>query len=121
MRNLEELPECPIATFTVLLGNKWKLMIIRDLLQKETFFGELQRDLYGISHKVLTENLRALEADGLVKRTVYDGVPARVSYTMTEFGMSLAPIYDVLPHGGIPIRNFYDRRRSRATKFDCKI
>lgn len=106
MRNLEELPECPIATFTVLLGNKWKLMIIRDLLQKETFFGELQRDLYGISHKVLTENLRALESDGLVKRTVYDGVPARVYYTMTEFGMSLAPIYDSIAAWGNSYKEF---------------
>lgn len=107
MRQLNELPDCPIATFTLLLGNKWKLMIIRDLLHKETFFGELKRDLYGISHKVLTENLRTLEADGLVKRTVYNNeLPVRVSYTMTEFGMTLAPIYEIIAQWGNSYKDF---------------
>lgn len=106
MRNFNELPECPVATFTLIMGSKWKLMIIRDLLQRETFFGELKRDLEPISHKVLTENLRALEADGLIKRKVYDEVPKRVSYQMTEFGMTLGPIYENVARWGNMYKEF---------------
>lgn len=89
------------------MGNKWKLMIIRDLLARETFFGELKRDLGNIIHKVLTENLRALEADGLVKRTVYPEKPIRVSYQMTEFGQSLGPIYNALAQWSTDYKNYF--------------
>ena len=106
MRDLSELPACPIATFTLIMGNKWKLMIIRDLINGETFFGQLMRSLDGISHKVLTENLRALEADGLIKRTVYNEKPVRVSYQMTPFGMTLAPIYHSLADWGNAYKDY---------------
>ena len=109
MRKREELPQCPVATFTMLMGNKWKLMIIRDLLAGETFFGELKRDLDGISHKVLTENLRALEEDGLVKRTVYDEVPPRVSYQMTDLGKTLKPVYDAVAEWGENYKSFAEK------------
>ncbi len=110
MRDYSDFPTCPVATFTMLMGNKWKLMIIRDLLQRETFFGELKRDLDGISHKVLTENLRALEADGLVVRTIYEETPVRVSYKMSEFGMTLAPIYNSIANWGTAYKkHFYEK------------
>lgn len=111
MRTPEQLPECPVAIFVQIMGSKWKLMIIRDLLDGETFFGQLKRDLGGISHKVLAENLRELERDGIISRTVYDEVPKRVSYSMTDFGMSLSPIYESVAAWG----EFY---RSEAKKVD---
>lgn len=112
MRDVNALPACPVATFTILMGNKWKLMIIRDLIMKETFFGELKRDLPEISHKVLTENLRALEADGLIKRTVYEENPIRVSYQMTEMGMTLAPIYQAIASWGNAYKEFLQGKKS---------
>lgn len=107
MRDLKDFPECPIATFTMLMGNKWKLMIIRDLIHRETFFGDLKRDLPGISHKVLTENLRSLESDGLIQRTVYEQKTVRVSYRMTEFGMTLRPIYNSIAQWGSEYKDFF--------------
>ncbi|MDD5937125.1 MAG: helix-turn-helix domain-containing protein [Clostridiales bacterium] len=107
MRKYSDFPSCPIATFTMLMGNKWKLMIIRDLINGETFFGDLKRDLTGISHKVLTENLRALEDDGLIHRTVHEGKVVRVSYGMTEFGMTLAPIYSAIANWGTEYKKHF--------------
>lgn len=88
----EELPECPVATTVQLIGNKWKLLIIRNLLSRSWRFNELRKDLEGISQKVLTESLRGLEADGLVTRTVYPEVPPRVEYSLSELGESMRPI-----------------------------
>lgn len=113
MRKKEDLPSCPIAVFTMIMGNKWKLMIIRDLLNRETYFGELKRDLDGISHKVLTENLRALESDGIIKRTVHNDVnPKRVSYSMTEFGRSLSRVYNNIADWGESYRSFVTRHNN---------
>lgn len=107
MHDINEMPSCPIATFTIIMGNKWKLMIIRDLLNRETCFGELKRDLDNISHKVLTENLRALESDGIVKRTVYnEGNVRRVAYSMTEMGMTLAKVYSDIADWGNSYKEF---------------
>jgi DNA-binding HxlR family transcriptional regulator len=90
----EELPDCPVSVTVGLIGNKWKLLIIRDLLTGTKRFGQLHKSVTGISQKVLTDNLRALEADGLLTRIVYAEVPPRVEYTLTEVGNSLLPIMD---------------------------
>ena len=94
MLTKEELPECPVATTVSLIGSKWKLLIIRNLLQRPWRFNELKEDLAGISQKVLTDSLRSMEEDGLITRTVYPEVPPRVEYALSELGESLKPILD---------------------------
>mgnify|MGYP002624803388 CR=1 FL=1 len=89
----EELPDCPVATTVQLIGSKWKLLILRNLLARPWRFNELLRAIPGISQKVLTDNLRALEADGIITRTVYPEVPPRVEYAMSELGDSLRPVF----------------------------
>ena len=96
----ELLPECPVATTVQLIGNKWKLLIIRNLLVRPWRFNELQKDLDGISQKVLTDSLRSLEQDGLVTRTVYAEVPPRVEYALSDLGLSLKPILDAMQTWG---------------------
>lgn len=94
MLTKEELPECPVATTVSLIGSKWKLLIIRNLLQRPWRFNELKKDLAGISQKVLTDSLRSMEEAGLITRTVYPEVPPRVEYALSELGESLKPILD---------------------------
>jgi DNA-binding HxlR family transcriptional regulator len=94
MLKKEELPECPVATTVSLIGSKWKLLIIRNLLQRPWRFNELKKNLDGISQKVLTDSLRSMEDDGLIVRTVYPEVPPRVEYSLSELGMSLKPLLD---------------------------
>ncbi len=96
----ELIPECPVATTVQLIGNKWKLLIIRNLLNRPWRFNELQRDLDGISQKVLTDSLRSMEADGLITRTVYPEVPPRVEYALSELGESMRPILDSMKAWG---------------------
>ena len=96
----ELLPECPVATTVQLIGNKWKLLIIRNLLVRPWRFNELQKNLDGISQKVLTDSLRSLEQDGLVTRTVYAEVPPRVEYALSDLGLSLKPILDAMQTWG---------------------
>jgi DNA-binding HxlR family transcriptional regulator len=100
MLKKEELPECPAATTVALIGSKWKLLIIRDLLQRPWRFNELRKDLDGISQKVLTDSLRSMENDGLVVRTVYPEVPPRVEYSLSDLGLSLKPIFDSMAEWG---------------------
>ena len=92
----ELLPECPVATTVQLIGNKWKLLILRNLLQRPWRFNELQKNLEGISQKVLTDSLRSMEADGIITRTVYAEVPPRVEYALSELGESLKPILEAM-------------------------
>ncbi len=92
MLKKEEMPACPVATTVQLIGSKWKLLILRNLLVRPWRFNELRRDLAGISQKVLTDNLRSMEEDGLVVRTVYPEVPPRVEYALSELGESMRPI-----------------------------
>ncbi len=92
MKTKDELPACPVATTVQLIESKWKLLIMRSLLARPWRFNELQKDLDGISQKVLTENLRSMEADGIVTRTVYAEVPPRVAYSLSELGESMRPI-----------------------------
>lgn len=96
MLTKEEMPACPVATTVALLGSKWKLLIMRNLLSRPWRFNELKKDLEGISQKVLTDSLRSMEADGLLTRTVYPEVPPRVEYTLTELGYSLRPILEAM-------------------------
>jgi DNA-binding HxlR family transcriptional regulator len=88
----ELLPECPVATTVSLIGNKWKLLIMRNLLARPWRFNELQKSLDGISQKVLTDSLRTMEKDGLIIRTAYPEVPPRVEYSLSELGESMRPI-----------------------------
>ena len=96
MLTKEEMPACPVATTVALIGSKWKLLIMRNLLSCPWRFNELKKDLEGISQKVLTDSLRSMEADGLLTRTVYPEVPPRVEYTLTELGYSLRPILEAM-------------------------
>ena len=92
MKTKDELPDCPVATTVSLIGNKWKLLIIRNLLVLPWRFNELHKSLEGISQKVFTESLRQMEADGIITRTVYAEVPPRVEYALSELGESMRPI-----------------------------
>lgn len=97
MLTREELPECPVATTVQLIGNKWKLLIIRNLVYNgEQRFTDFTKTIPAISKKVLTDNLRALEEDGLIEREVFAEVPPRVVYSLSEIGKSLKPILDAM-------------------------
>lgn len=97
MLTIEELPECPVATTVQLIGNKWKLLIIRNLVYNgEQRFTDFTKTIPAISKKVLTDNLRALEDDGLIEREVFAEVPPRVAYSLSEIGKSLKPILDAM-------------------------
>ena len=91
---VKNLPACPVETTLTLIGNKWKVLILRDLLPGTKRFGELKKSLGSVSQKVLTAQLRDMEADGLISRTVYAEVPPKVEYTLTDLGMSLKPVLD---------------------------
>lgn len=91
-----ELPACPVETTLTLIGDKWKVLILRDLMPGTKRFGELKKSIGAVSQKVLTTQLRAMEESGLVHREVYAEVPPRVEYSLTELGKSLKPILDSL-------------------------
>ena len=96
MLTKEELPACPVATTVGLIGSKWKLLIMRNLLIRPWRFNELRKSLDGVSQKVLTDSLRSMESDGIVIRTVYPEVPPRVEYSLSELGESMRPIMDAM-------------------------
>ncbi len=97
MLTKEELPECPVATTVQLIGNKWKILILRNLIYNGTQrFSDFVKTIPGISKKVLTDNLRALEDDGLIRRAVFAEVPPRVEYSLSETGKTLKPILDAM-------------------------
>ena len=101
MDSTNKMPECPVEMTLQLIGDKWKVLIIRDLLGGTKRFNELMRSVSGISQKVLTANLRSLEASGLVNRKVYPQVPPKVEYSLTDTGMSLKPILDSMIEWGM--------------------
>ena len=101
MLTKDELPECAVATTVQIIGSKWKLLILRNLLCRPWRFNELKKDLKGISQKVLTDSLRAMEADGIVDRTVYAEVPPRVEYALNDLGETLRPILDAMETWGM--------------------
>ncbi len=100
-QRLEDLPACPVETTLSLIGNKWQVLILRDLNTRGTMrFKELQRSIGSISQKVLTSNLRSMEETGLVRREVFAEVPPRVEYSLTELGGTLGPVLDALAAWG---------------------
>lgn len=100
MKTKDELPECPVATTVSLIGSKWKLLIMRNLLVRPWRFNELKKSLEGISQKVLTDSLRSMEEDGIITRTVYPEVPPRVEYALSELGESMRPIINSMESWG---------------------
>lgn len=100
MLKREELPECDVATTVQIIGNKWKLLIMRNLLMRPWRFNELRKSLDGVSQKVLTDILRQLESDGIILRTVYPEVPPRVEYSLTELGESMRPVLSAMGDWG---------------------
>lgn len=100
MLTKEELPACPVATTVQMIGSKWKLLIMRNLMQRPWRFNELKKDLEGISQKVLTDSLHSMEADGIITRTVYPEVPPRVEYALSELGESMRPIMKAMEKWG---------------------
>ena len=106
----QELPECPVATTVELIGNKWKLLIIRNLLDGEQRFTQLKNGIPGISQKVLTDNLRIMEEEGIISREVFAQVPPKVIYSLTEIGKSLLPIIDAMAEWGDNYKNNLNRQ-----------
>lgn len=100
MQEVKELPACPVETTLTLIGNKWKVLILRDLLPGTKRFGELKKSIGNVSQKVLTAQLRDMENSGLLTRTVYAEVPPRVEYSLTDLGKSLKPILDAMQTWG---------------------
>ena len=99
-KTVKALPACPVETTLTLIGDKWKVLILRDLLTGTKRFGELKKSVGDVSQKVLTAQLRAMEDSGLLTRTVYAEVPPRVEYTLTALGRSLQPILDAMKDWG---------------------
>ncbi|MBQ3477164.1 MAG: helix-turn-helix transcriptional regulator [Clostridia bacterium] len=100
MKTKDELPDCPVATTVQIIGSKWKLLIMRNLLVRPWRFNALQKSLEGISQKVLTDSLRSMEADGIITRTVYPEVPPRVEYALSPLGETMRPILDAMEAWG---------------------
>ena len=96
-----ELPACPVETTLLMISDKWKVLILRDLLDGTKRFSELRRSVGNVSQKVLTANLRQMDRDGLVHREVYPEVPPRVEYSLTETGVSLKPVIKAMKDWGI--------------------
>jgi DNA-binding HxlR family transcriptional regulator len=101
MMTKEEMPACPVATTVALIGSKWKLLIMRNLLARPWRFNELKKDLAGVSQKVLTDSLRSMEEDGIITRTVYPEVPPRVEYALSDLGESMRPILESMRQFGL--------------------
>lgn len=92
----KKLPACPVETTLTLISDKWKVLVLRDLMNGTMRFGELRKSIGQVSQKVLTAQLRQMEGSGLLTRTVYPEVPPRVEYTLTDLGRSLKPILDAM-------------------------
>ena len=105
MLTKDELPTCPVATTVQLIVSKWKLLILRNLLERPWRFNELQKSLDGISQKVLTDSLRSMEADGIITRTVFPEVPPRVEYALSDLGETMRPILNSMKAWGENYKN----------------
>lgn len=108
MKRKDELPDCPVATTVQLIGSKWKLLILRNLLARPWRFNELRKSLDGISQKVLTDSLRTMEEDGIITRTVYPEVPPRVEYALSGLGESMRPIIAAMEDFGMDYKKMMD-------------
>ena len=113
MRAKEELPECPVATAVSLIGEKWKLLILRNLKERPWRFNELQRSIDGISQKVLTDSLRQMMSDGLAYRHDYHEQPPRVEYGLTELGTKMLPIVNSLADFGNYYKSIIEQNQVR--------
>ena len=100
MKKKQDLPECPVATTIELIGSKWKLLIIKLLLNRPYRFNELMKTIDGISQKVLTDSLRSMEKDGIITRTIYAEVPPKVEYALSKLGNSLKPLINDMAKWG---------------------
>ncbi len=114
MSALKELPACPVETTLMLIGDKWKVLVLRDLMPGTKRFGELKKSIGSVSQKVLTAQLRDLEEKGIVHRKVYAEVPPRVEYSLTELGRSLKPILDAMENWGTD----YQTKNTKLQKED---
>lgn len=108
LKTVKELPACPVETTLTLIGDKWKVLILRDLLTGTKRFGELKKSVGNVSQKVLTSQLRDMEESGLVNRKVYAEVPPRVEYSLTKLGKSLNPILDAMKCWGEDYKNLVE-------------
>lgn len=99
-KNSKELPACPVETTLTLIGDKWEVLILRDLMPGTKHFGELKKSIGSVSQKVLTAQLRTMEENGLISRKVYAEVPPKVEYSLTALGQSLRPILDSMQNWG---------------------
>ena len=113
MRRKKEAPECPVITCVRLTGSKWKLLIIRTLLDGAQRFTEIKKSVPGINQKTLTENLRALERDGLVLREEFAGVPPCVVYSLTELGSALRPLFIAMHDWGEQYREATNQKSAK--------
>ena len=116
MEMKDGLPVCPVETTLMLIGDKWKVLILRDLLPGTKRFGELKRSIGSVSQKVLTAQLRDMEDKGLVSRRVYAEVPPRVEYSLTELGRSLKPILDAMLDWG---ESYKEMKNSQAKEIQA--
>jgi DNA-binding HxlR family transcriptional regulator len=107
MVSKKDLPSCPVATTLGIIGSKWKLLIMRDLLNEPKRFGELHKSLAGISQKVLTDSLRDMESDGILTRTVFPEVPPRVEYALSELGETIRPVISAMEDWGKNYQEFF--------------
>lgn len=107
---------CPVGTAIQLIGSKWKLMIIRNLMVRPWRFNELRKNLTGISQKVLTDSLRSMEEDGLITRTVYPEVPPRVEYSLTGLGEAIRPVLDAMEQWGSTYLNAAGKKERHCQK-----
>ena len=112
--DLEQLPKCPVETTLALIGEKWKILIIRDLLNGTKRFGELKQVCSGISQKVLTTNLRKMEDDGLIIRKNFSQSPPRVEYTLSDVGYSLASVLNAMASWGTDYKTFLELLKKRG-------
>lgn len=110
MSTVKALPACPVETTLMLISDRWKVLILRDLMEGTRRFGQLKKSIGAISQKVLTANLRDMEADGLLTRKVYPEVPPRVEYTLTATGYSLRPVLEAMTAWGLG----YQRENGQA-------
>lgn len=99
-KDVKELPACPVETTLMLISDRWKVLILRDLMDGTKRFGELKKSIGSVTQKVLTANLRSMEESGLVERKVYAEVPPKVEYTLTETGYSLEPVLNAMIEWG---------------------
>lgn len=109
---IQELPPCPVEVLITVIGSKWKVLIVRDLLPGTKRFGELKESVSGVSQKVLSSCLKDLEADGILTRTMYNEIPPRVEYTLTDVGRRMAPVLSSMAEWGEEYRTFFKGRSS---------